>query len=806
MAFEEIQTTGEYMETHYFKQRNFATSAALISVNAFWHDYAQYLLNRGEEGAAKHFLSANFTKNADNQVSAILTFALLDLPLTDAPSHQTKGNDGRGLELKAAGNIIIFRKEVREAPFEVTNDIIVTHRYIPSTEASENQSSAIPDEFLVNKAYSCEVIMTNVSPKQSTFSLLYQIPQGSLPLQQTKYMKSLQQTLSPYTTQKLIFHFYFPKSGEFTHFPSNVAAGEKIIARATGLEGRSLKVVRKLSVAKKETFLDIMQSDNREEDVIEFIKTHNLLKGEKGFSFHQMLWMLKDKEFFKKVLEVLRGRMIYDNQVWSYALHHKLVDDERALREYFQNAQPWNMVQYLGSSFSSKLFTRTLADAEFKALDYFPMVNARAHQVGDLEHWTLNRTFKDTYHSFLRIMVQHASAMRATSGVDDPMYKLLWVQYLQLQDRTDEAIKMFEEALPGLLKIAESDGSVRIQVDYMRAYFDFFTGLDSGFKVARSIVRDYENYPVPQWRIPFLEILDQLNEYDGEMIEDDEVPDKDLESMTEEQKKQKYKQSIKKEPRLACELNEQKLEIEAANIKQVQVKFYIIDAEILFSRTPFLKTNTEEFSYVKPCHKLDLDLSTLASSSGIEKSSLVDESVSSVGEVAIGQVQKVEVKIPEHLALQNMVIEIGGEGKQLFKTYYATQIKVVMTEAYGELKVLEKGDSAKPLPRVYVKVFAQKKGQSTDSAFFFKDGYTDIRGKFDYAQTSGNRLKDVQKFAILVMSDTLGSIIKECDPPKGDFSGASAAESGVSGGADKAERIINRVNKWNAQKTSAKCK
>ena len=90
---------------------------------------------------------------------------------------------------------------------------------------------------------------------------------------------------------------------------------------------------------------------------------------------------------------------------------------------------------------------------------------------------------------------------------------------------------------------------------------------------------------------------------------------------------------------------------------------------------------------------------------------------------------------------------------------------MTLTEAYGELKVTEK-ESGKALPRVYVKVFAQKKGGSASSTFFIKDGYTDIRGKFDYAQTSGNRLKDFQKFAILVMSDTLGSIIKECDPPK----------------------------------------
>jgi hypothetical protein len=41
------------------------------------------------------------------------------------------------------------------------------------------------------------------------------------------------------------------------------------------------------------------------------------------------------------------------------------------------------------------------------------------------------------------------------------------------------------------------------------------------------------------------------------------------------------------------------------------VKFYIIDAEILFSRTPFVKENTEEFSYVKPCFKIEKDLNNL---------------------------------------------------------------------------------------------------------------------------------------------------------------------------------------------------
>jgi len=290
------------------------------------------------------------------------------------------------------------------------------------------------------------------------------------------------------------------------------------------------------------------------------------------------------------------------------------------------------------------------------------------------------------------------------------------VQYLQLQDRVTDAINLFStvplEALP-------EDGSLRIQHDYMSAYFDFFTGQEQGFKVARRIVQKYEDYPILAWRIPFLEILDQLNEYDGEIDEEEQkqsIAGVDIASLTEEQRKLKLKQSMKKEPRLTFEISETEqgvIEVESANIKAISVKFYIIDAEILFSRTPFLKTNTEEFSYVKPCHVLEH----------------ADIQVDADGDA---NDRKTKIPVPEHLKLQNMVIEVTGEGKQLFRTYYATQIKVTLTEAYGELKVTEK-ESGKPLPRVYVKVFAQKKDGSASNPIFFKDGYTDIRGKFDYA-------------------------------------------------------------------------
>ena len=46
------------------------------------------------------------------------------------------------------------------------------------------------------------------------------------------------------------------------------------------------------------------------------------------------------------------------------------------------------------------------------------------------------------------------------------------------------------------------------------------------------------------------------------------------------------------------------LKLETTNIHQVSVQYYIINAELLFSRQPFLKDNTEGFSYVKPIHSL----------------------------------------------------------------------------------------------------------------------------------------------------------------------------------------------------------
>jgi len=62
-----------------------------------------------------------------------------------------------------------------------------------------------------------------------------------------------------------------------------------------------------------------------------------------------------------------------------------------------------------------------------------------------------------------------------------------------------------------------------------------------------------------------------------------------------------------------------------------------------------------------------------------------------------------------------------------------------------------------------VKVYAKMNDGSTR---FFKDGYTDLRGQFDYASLSTDELDQVERLSLLVMSEDQGSLVREVKPPQ----------------------------------------
>jgi len=148
------------------------------------------------------------------------------------------------------------------------------------------------------------------------------------------------------------------------------------------------------------------------------------------------------------------------------------------------------------------------------------------------------------------------------------------------------------------------------------AYFDFFTGKKDNYKVAREIVSKYTDYPINSWKMLFLAIVDQLNEYDGEFDNTDEMAE-----ATGEVKAKKFGKRMKSDI-TDVKMNDLtgELTIESVNVKTVTVKYYTINAELLFSRAPFLKNTTEGFSYVRPMKVLEEEL---VESNSVERKCIV---------------------------------------------------------------------------------------------------------------------------------------------------------------------------------------
>ena len=67
-----------------------------------------------------------------------------------------------------------------------------------------------------------------------------------------------------------------------------------------------------------------------------------------------------------------------------------------------------------------------------------------------------------------------------------------------------------------------------------------------------------------------------------------------------------------------------------------------------------------------------------------------------------------------------------------------------------------------PLPRVYAKVFART---ADGRVHFHKDGYTDLRGRFDYASLSDDPNSGATRYSVLVLDESRGAVIREINPP-----------------------------------------
>jgi hypothetical protein len=710
-ALEELGETKEYAETHYYGSKSGKDWRNQVAESEFWADYAEYLVQTIlPNQPRKPFLTHNFTGTYRNLTEVIGALSLLDMPFR-SPEHGYRTMEGRSAELKAASNMVIFKKEVKECKGDIRSNILVAQRYVDWEVRGDED--AIIEEFLVNHIYTGQVIITNISSHKLEFDVLVQIPQGSLPIGRSSYQKSHSLSLNSYSTTKLEYEFYFPLPGKYAHFPANVAINSVVVAKSNvGV----MNVVRERTKISEENFREVL-STGKYDMILNFIKDKPI-DGIKGFHWNDLYWLLKDLAFWQPFSQLLRQQQRFEPTVWSYSLLHR--KDEASICEYLNSLEYFK--SRCGYHFDSKLLSVRPLDSNMRHLDYYPLVNPRAHKINlrgtvaaGSQPLILNTNLYRTYKMFILYLTEKAR-WDATDQIN-------LVYYLLLQDRVTEALTLFGKIDA---KALAAEGKLKLQYDYMSAYLDFYTGAPE-FKIARKIVAEYINYPVVTWRLVFLDIDQQLKEYDGATFAEGSVEE-------EERKEVSQKKPIQSEAQLAISLEGKEVVVEYNSIAEVAMKYYIIDLEILFSRTPFLTQNAEDFSFVKPNSTQIVQLDA--------------------------KMKEQRVKIPDAYSAKNIVIEVNGGGLQRLVTYFSTSLKVQIFENYGELKVTD--EAGKQLAQVYVKAFVMKKDGTTS---FYKDGYTDIRGRFDFVSLNASKLASAQKFSLFIMSDKFGSLIRECNPP-----------------------------------------
>ena len=589
--------------------------------------------------------------------------------------------NGKSWKITSGSPCLIFYKELTKAKVTINPQVFVAVKYFDITNDGDFSSAA--KQFVKEKLYGCKILITNTSGSNLNLSILLQIPEGSIPLVPPNYSKSRFQRIYNNSTDIFESIFYFPECGSFIHNPACIAEDGTIISN---IEGQVINVLDKYDASKLESFNDLVISD-RKDLILEYLIKENITSVKGDFSLEKIFWMMKNKEFWAKVINIYRSRFCFDKTLWSFAFLH---NDKEVLSELFRVSRQLN--GQVGYFFNSALLSTGSED--FKHLEFDPLVNARAYQLGNQERIT-NTRFKEVYKTYLYYLSE--------KSILENQDFLCLCQYFILQERHNEALEVYSRINMKPSSSTISSNELQIQYDYITCYLDL--------EKAKTIALLYNDYPVLTWNKYFKEISLLLKE-----IETEEIPQVVV---------------SKKEPTLNFQVENNSIVLNYEGVQNCKVRIYEIDLEILFSNNPFLIKDTQSFSYVQANTEISIELSGNAHS----------------------------VSLEEYKG-KNILIEVDYKTYSISKSHFSNLLAFNCIERFGVIKVMD--SNRKPRPAVYIKAFVKRKSGQIE---FYKDGYTDIRGKFDYVSLNTDTLSTIDKFSLLVVDDELGSLVHEANPP-----------------------------------------
>lgn len=721
--YRQLGPTKEWAENNYYNLPLDQQNAGLVTVNAFWRDYAQWIA----DGAKAPFVSPHIAEAHRNFTEMMLALAVLDLPFEAARP--------------AKGPVIVYHKQIKPtAPAAAQQAaLLVSQSFFRQgdryrEEGNEKFEKYVTEEFLIGVVYGANVVVTNPTSTPVKAEVLLQIPQGALPVLGSKPTDSRRLRLEPYTTTKLEYYFYFPATvgrvpdaaAKFPHYPVNVAVAGRSAAAAKPF---AFNVVAKLSQVDKASW-DYVSQYGSDGDVFAFLEQNNLER----LDLVRVAWRCRQGvDFFRKLAAFMQAHHVWNETIYSYGVVH---NDTPALREWLRHKD--DFLAECGPYLACKLLLLDPVERRaYEHLEYSPLVNQRAHRLGN--DWRIaNPAMHDQYLHLLYILA-HKPAL-------DAMDSMSVTYYLFLQDRVEESLARFKAIEPKQLP-------TRIQHDYLRCYAAFY---EANLAEAHAIAKQYAGHPVPRWQKLFAEVASQLNEIEGRTAtaKAGDKPDRE----------KQQSELASTEPTFDFKVENKTIALTWKNLGEVTINYYLMDPEFSFSSSPFVSEDASRFSIIKPNK--------------------------TAGQPLPPGSDKLDVPLPAEFAKANVLVEVVAAGQRRALPYHANTLKLTLAENYGRLEARDIATD-KPVSRAYVKVYARLK---SGTVRFFKDGYTDLRGRFDYASlnapaalnpqpsTGGAEpsprngldyqmlkpaeLGAVEKLAILILSDTHGAATREVNPPK----------------------------------------
>ncbi|KAI8365074.1 hypothetical protein BD560DRAFT_402026 [Blakeslea trispora] len=769
-SYKFVEKTSEWKDATYYDED---TS---FQLKQFWIDYLESVRNN-----AVCFLPESFMSTLDNLQEIFYVLSLMDLPFASQTDWKiesaslNQNDDSLDHEVNIytyCQPVIVFYRTLVQSELKSDDNnkglILAQEFFVLDNFAAIDSEECIKfdpstQSLLPQVEYGQHLTITNITCKPIDCQVTFQVPTGAVPVQTSSHCKSQAIRIEAYSTwHEIASIFYFPIPGEYATVPVTIASasGDSFLG---ALASAPIRVVETT-----ESMLDQTDATNTmsvswsslaargsDESVLAYVDSYRKLH---KLDLHLIGWRMANREFARKIFGILANRQYHCYLLGIYAVQHRF-DDVICDLIHFSDS---NIMDSLGKVFESPLITKNdLVDFKLNILDYYPLLNARAHPFQSSTHEILNQEFYEQYDAFL----EYLSLKNTRLTVPDLITLTI---YLLLQDHISEAQTILSRVPSG----SEESTDCQVQIDYLNAYLKTRMPIDGDqyqmqqldLQPIKDIAQKYKDFGALRWRNMFSSLYDFVCEVErGELL----ISTDSSSNL-----------SVQSEPLLEFNIDHQQKElvVQYANVKTIDVKFYEMNIEAMFSSNPFMNPTSRaskletSFTWTKPSHSISIELPE-------QSKNPVSQDQDDFEMIGIGQTSFLQTtEIPFDNVNKNLFIEIAGGDIKRYQVHYANKMHVHISESLGIVRVMSQ-ETKRPLAGAYVKVYVRLK--QWGGVQFWKDGYTGLNGVFDYISvTSGNILISkqesdlkaimqdrVDKLSILVLSEEDGALVKEAYPP-----------------------------------------